>query len=458
MPREAHDYYKQHAVASAYRHKVDVEAVTKQLKTVQFSDNNGMELERLQHTEATHHPTPQNARSVIHSSTSKRLAAEEIELMFSDDAKFRVSSEDYVVSKIANRNEYIIASFVHGKEVKLGISRPKTYWAELYNGVLMLHKFHKKDNSVDKKREPVPIGGCKLKIADMKECLMEIHYTYQGHPEVKALRFATKPDMFLWWWAIHLASVSRYDSRLLQQAMQRRQTTMSPFQFLDPTVENVFFSRPARAPASQRRPSVTHLILIRHAEAENMQFRVPDSEKKLTTRGRGQAQFTAKHIAEMLKTARADGDNVSLIYSGLQRSVETAKEFKSAMPWLKRSNSSCLLEDGAPESIEATSRQDFRAAMHRMAWEYICRFDPTEHQHGSGMKETYKVMICHASLVQHCLSQTHQIAKEVVRMGAPIAHCSVTQIDILNDGDRDRMETAFVNRVQHLPLTYRTSE
>lgn len=61
-----------------------------------------------------------------------------------------------------------------------------------------------------------------------------------------------------------------------------------------------------------------------------MNFRVADSDRRLTESGRRQARATATAISKQL--VHGQGDNVQLIYGSLQRTVETAREFMEVMP------------------------------------------------------------------------------------------------------------------------------
>ncbi|KAJ0405065.1 hypothetical protein P43SY_001209 [Pythium insidiosum] len=112
-------------------------------KKVQFSDSNGMELERTQRTSSTHHPTPIVAKPIENTACTRRYAIDEVELYFSEETKFPAAKDDYAVLKFAKRNDIIVGGCLDCKEVTFGIPRWKTYWAELYSGVLMLHNIEK---------------------------------------------------------------------------------------------------------------------------------------------------------------------------------------------------------------------------------------------------------------------------------------------------------------------------
>ncbi|KAL0590166.1 hypothetical protein ABG067_001810 [Albugo candida] len=203
---------------------------------------------------------------------------------------------------------------------------------------------------------------------------------------------------------------------------------------------------------------VTHLLLIRHAEAENIQFRVSDRDKYLTERGQRQAEKTAQYLEKQLREVMASDDNVELIYGGLLRSVETAQVFHKHIPWLRHSYHCCFLEDGAPKEIGPLYRQEYRNAMHKMAFEFICHWDAHEDKSRSVPitdLEKYKIVICHTSFIQYCLAQCYQISKDIIQLGAPIAHCSISQIDIKKG---ESMTATYSNRVTHLPLTHRTTD
>lgn len=435
----------------------DVDDLTKQMRHVQFSDAVGLELESTQATTLTHHPTPMESRPVINNTSSRRLAIDEVELCFSEATKFPASVNDYAVRKFASSNGVIIGSQIDCMESALiGRSRWVTYWGELYNGILMLYKIK---DSVEKKRFVVPISGCSLRITNAKDCELEIEYTYQGHQEFKTFKFDSRSDLYIWWWALQLASVDR-NEKGYQTSM--RQAVHTPLNLLENSVatDHVLFHRPERANSTRRtmdRPSVTHLIIVRHGEAENMHFNVPDKEKCLTKRGLQQAALAAAEVAKNLAESGGDRDNVQLIYGGLKRTYDTAKEFERAMPWIQYTYECCLLEEGDPGSIPKSDLVDFRAAMHRMASEYVSRSDH-EDPRRSSTNESFKILIGHASFIQYFIARAYGVSKEVVKIGAPIGHCSITQIDIVHDVEGERSDVAFTNRVKHLPLTHRTSE
>ncbi|GLD93067.1 hypothetical protein PINS_up001659 [Pythium insidiosum] len=440
---------------------------SRRAKRVQFSDSNGMELERTQRTSSTHHPTPIAAKTIESTSCTRRYAIDEVELYFSEETKFPAAKDDYAVLKFAKRSDTIVGGWLDCNESLMGIPRWKTYWAELQCGVIMLHKH--KDVLENKKREPdiIPISGSLLRIVDVKDAELDIHFTYQGHRHKKQLRCPSKADLFLWWWAIQLASVTRPDSRLLHDPM-KRQAKMPILQLygISTTIENMLFPKamPANSTNSRKpeRESKTRIILVRHGETENIHFRVKDDDKRLTDRGVEQAAITARHLKKKLFDEDGlDAENVTVIYGGLRRTVDTALEFERAMPWLQYKYECCLLEDGAPDSIEHGHRQDFRAAMHRMAYEYICRHDSLEPQRATSNDgvDSVKILICHTSFVQHLVARCYEVPKDVVKIGAPIAHCSLSEIIVTNDvAGKEKFEVKYVNRVLHLPLTHRTSE
>lgn len=434
----------------------------------------------------TYYPTPAAARPVLPTSSTRRFTIDEVELYFSEDLSRRpVSERDYAVHRIKGRDEFLMCGVVEYRKVHVGIPTWRTCWAELYHGVVMLRKWREK--SVDKKRKLIPVAKCELELLDVSDhFLLEIKHLFQGQPKRRVLRFATKGGLFMWWWAIQLAAMSPVDGRILHKSMSR--PALSPFFFLasaEHSMENVFFPRAMRRQRSGSHPQssdesqgssgnvpdrsygIVHLIFVRHGETENIHFRVCDREKTLTDRGLEQAEETASFLSSQLKVDRAANEhNTTLIYGGLRRTVETAAKVAAAMPWLKRKFECSFLEEGAPKSVAIEHRQEYRDAMHKMAFEYICRWGGDSNKEfqrrRSGGRptltrptETFKIIVCHASFVQFCIAQCYGVAKEVIQLGAPIAHCSLTQIDVMKG---DLMEAEFTNRVTHLPLTHRTSD
>lgn len=435
----------------------------------------------------TYYPTPAAARPVLPTSSTRRFTIDEVELYFSEDLSPRpVSERDYAVHRIKGRDEFLMCGVVEYRKVHVGIPTWRTCWAELYHGVVMLRKWREK--SVDKKRKIIPVAKCELELLDVGDhFLLEIKHLFQGQLKRRVLRFTTKSNLFMWWWAIQLAAMSPVDGRILHKSMSR--PALSPFFFLasaENSMENVFFPRAMRRQRSGSHPQsssdesqgsnngvpdrsygVVHLIFVRHGETENIHFRVCDREKKLTDRGLEQAEQTASFLNSQLKADRAANEhNTTLIYGGLRRTVETAAKVAAAMPWLKRKFECSFLEEGAPKSVAIEHRQEYRDAMHKMAFEYICRWGGDsnkefQRRRGGGRPtptrptETFKIIVCHASFVQFCVAQCYGVAKEVIQLGAPIAHCSLTQIDVMKG---DVMEAEFTNRVTHLPLTHRTSD
>jgi len=150
---------------------------------------------------------------------------------------------------------------------------------------------------------------------------------------------------------------------------------------------------------------------------------------------------------------------VSLIYGGLRRTVETAALVAKEMPWIQHKSECCFLEDGAPKDVNTMNRYDYRESMHRMAFQFICRWDGSEARGpartASPLEENYKIIVCHTSFIQFCLAECYQVPKEIIQLGAPISHCSLTQIDVRVG---DAMSAVSANRVTHLPLTHRTCE
>ncbi|DBA02373.1 TPA: hypothetical protein N0F65_007192 [Lagenidium giganteum] len=431
-------------------------------RRVHFSDAKGLELADYQLQETTYYATPSTARQVTHNGSTRRIAGDEIELLFSEETSFLpVPRSDYAVMKLEQRDEVLVCGCVQMKKVKMGITIWKNCWAELYHGIIILRKYK---DTIQRKRTLLPIAACRVELLNVDENMLELTYKFQMQEKKRILRLRTKSDMFLWWWVIQLGSKSRFDEKVLHRSVSR--TTTLPLQMLEDShkVENVLFPRSFRMRNPHRalrnpsgRQGVTHLILIRHGEAENIHFRVADREKKLTQRGKEQALISAHFLNERLQEVMADSDNVELIYGGLERSVETAAIFAKSIPWLDKKYECCFLEDGAPKNIDPLYRNEYRDSMHKMAFEFICRWDASEEEKPVPMQqlESYKIVICHTSFVQFCIAQCYQIPKEIVQLGSPINHCSITQMDVMKD---DKMNVVFSNRVTHLPLTHRTSD
>lgn len=469
-------------------------------KHVRFSSEPPEWLEQLE----TYYPTPQDARPVLPTTSIRRFTIDEVELYFSEDLTLEpVSERDYAVHAIKGRDEFLACGSVEYRKLHMGITIWRACWAELYHGVLMLRKY--KDKSVEKKRTLVPIADCALAFVDFKDHVLAVSYQFQGQPKRRVLRFACASELFLWWWALHIAAMSPVDGHVLHKSMSR--PALSPLFFLataESAAESVFFphamlkerpessrtgrsgsgsSRPRLAPshrsdetgksgaggapaAPDRSAGVVHLIFVRHGEAENMHFRVCDREKKLTPRGLEQAEATAQFLQSQLAADRSASDkSVTLIYGGLRRTVETASALTTAMPWLTHKFECSLLDEGAPRAVGPELRQEYRDAMHKIAFESICRWtdagkakQPRANSHGTHTRrrrDAYKIIVCHASFIQYCVAQCYGVAKEVIQLGAPIAHCSLTQIDVMKG---DAMEAEYTNRVTHLPLTHRTSD
>lgn len=434
----------------------------KPVKVVRFPDAEDL-LAATQPQVSTYYPTPPIAREVVHNGSLRRFTIDEVELYFSEDIpRFPVSPTDYAVMKVAGRDEYLVCGCVEVRKTKMGLTIWKKCWAELYHGILMLRKYKDK---IEKKRILIPIARCKVEFADFKEFQLEIEYAFQGHATKCVLRFITKCDMFLWWWSLQIASMSSVDSKLLHKSMSR--PSLAPYEVVETAnqIENVLFPKVMRTPKPRppvieaaRKQGVTHVILIRHGEAANIHFRVCDRDKRLTDRGQEQADYVASFLDSEFQQNQASEANVSLIYGGLRRSVETAAVFSRKMPWIKQRYECCFLEDGAPKNVEFADRQEYRDSMHKMAFEFICRWDEAEDQIPGGptrRMENYKIVICHMSFIQFCIAHCYKVSKEIIQLGAPVAHCSLTQLDVTAG---DEMSASFVNRITHLPLTHRTSE
>lgn len=425
-------------------------------------------LEAFQLAAETHYPTPEAARPLPQNgATTRRFTVDEVELYFSEDTpEGMVRASDYAVRKVARRTDFLLCGCVESRESKMGISVWKRGWAELYRGILMLRRYKDK---VERKRKLVPVATCRLTFVDFEESVLQIDYTYQAQAKRRTLRFETKTDMFLWWWAIQLAAAVPMDHQLLIKSVSR--SSLAPLRLMEAShqVENVLFPKfgaSVAASALAAKPhgsaGVTHLIFIRHAETENINFRVCDRDKRLTERGKEQAEQTARYLHERLKDASSLHDaKVSLIYGGLRRTVETAALVAKEMPWIQLKSECCFLEDGAPKDVDTMNRYDYRESMHRMAFEFICRWDgseargPARAAASPPVEENYKIIVCHTSFIQFCLAACYQVPKEIIQLGAPISHCSLTQIDVRAG---DAMSAVSANRVTHLPLTHRTCE
>lgn len=437
----------------------------------------------------TYYPTPAAARPVTPAASLRRLGVDEVELRFSEPLAVRpVTPCDYAVRAIRGRDEFLLCGSLEYRKLHMGLTLWRACWAELYHGVLMLRR--SRDKSVEQKRKLVPIADCELAFVDFKDHVLELKCDFQGQHKRRMLRFAAPHEMFLWWWGIHVAAMSPVDGRVLHKSMSR--PALSPLFFLataESAMESVFFPHAmrrgcqdaggrvlaskthksddtgvTRGAVPDRSYGVVHLIFVRHGETENMQFRVSDREKKLTDRGLEQAEQTAVYLNEQLAQDRAATDrSVTLIYGGLRRSVETASRFVSAMHWLKHKYECSFLDEGAPKAVPREHWQQYRDAAHKMAFESMCRWtdDSSKHRRGSSsrperpVRDSYRIIVCHASFIQFCVAQCYGVAKEVIQLGAPIAHCSVTQIDVMKG---DFMESEFTNRVAHLPLELRTSD
>lgn len=439
-------------------------ASMQKLKAVHFAGTR--ELEDCCAAPETHYPTPVEARPLPQNgATTRRFTVDEVELYFSEDTpESPLRTSDYAVQKVAQRTDFLLCGCVESRETQMGISVWKRSWAELYRGILMLRRYKDK---VERKRKLVPVSTCRMSFVDFEEGVLQIDYTYQAQAKRSVLRLKTKTDMFLWWWAIQLSAVVPMDHKLLIKSVSR--SNLAPFHLMETShqVENVLFPKfgvPSTSSALNIKPhgvtgtSVTHLIFIRHAETENINFRVCDRDKKLTERGKEQAEQTARYLHERLKDSSHHEAKVSLIYGGLRRTVETAAMVAKEMPWIQQKNECCFLEDGAPKDVDTMNRYDYRESMHRMAFQYICRWDGTEERERSRATESlenYKIVVCHTSFIQFCLAECYQVPKEIIQLGAPISHCSVTQIDVRAG---DAMNAVFANRVTHLPLTHRTCE
>ncbi|OWZ21735.1 hypothetical protein PHMEG_0003682 [Phytophthora megakarya] len=433
---------------------------SKSPKSVRFA--NTQDLESCRPQLASHYPTPWMARAVPQNgSTTRRYTIDEVELYFSEDRpEFPVATRDYAVQKAARRENFVLCGFIETRRVKMGLTSWTKCWAELYHGILVLRKFK---DTIQRKRSLVPVGSGRLQFLDFKDNVMQVDFIYQGRSETSILRFQTKQDMFLWWWSIQVAARVPMEPQLLHKCMGR--ATLSPFQIKEGTyqVDNVLFPKyiqPVLNPLKKKLQTprgVTHILFIRHGETENINFRVCDRDKRLTKRGEEQAEITAKSLNKMFKLRGNGKPCVSLVYGGLRRTVETAAVFAKAMPWLTNKYECCFLEDGAPKNVDIFHRYDYRESMHKMAFQNICRWDGDENlaRGQKGELENFKIVIAHTSFIQYCMAQCYDVPKEIIQLGAPISHCSITRVDL---GQTDDMKGKFSNRVSHLPLTHQTSE
>ncbi|CAI5713018.1 unnamed protein product [Peronospora farinosa] len=429
-------------------------------KSVHFANPNELETCSLQL--ASHYPTPSLARPIPQNgSTTRRYTIDEMELHFSEDRpQCPLSCKDYAVRKAASRDNIVLCGFLETRRVKMGITYWTNSWAELYHGILVLRKFKA---TIQGKKSLVPVANCKLDFLDFKNRIMRIEFLYQGKRDSTFFRFQTEQDMFLWWWSIQVAARAQIEPQLLHKCISR--STLSPFQIKTGTyhVGNVHFPRfnqPVLNPLTktlQVPRGVTHLIFIRHGETENINFRVCDRDKRLTKRGEEQAKITAKHLNKMLKTRENGKPVVNLVYGGLRRTVETAVVFANVMPWIVNKYECCFLEEGAPKNVDVSNRYDYRESMHKMAFQNICRWDGDDNlvRGSKGEPENFKVVIAHTSFIQYCMAQCYDVPKDIIQLGAPISHCSITRIDIRASDD---MVGMFSNRVSHMPLTHQTSE
>lgn len=428
-------------------------------KSVHFA--NTKELESCTPHLDSHYPTPHAAKAIPQNgSTTRRYTIDEVELYFSEDRpECPVGLKDYAVQKAAKRDNFVLCGFTETRRVKLGLTKWVKCWTELYQGILVLRKFK---DTVARKRSLIPVASCKLQFLDFKENVMQLDYLYQGRSETSIMRFPSMQDMFLWWWSIQVAGRVPMEPQLLHKCMSR--TSINPFQIKEGTfhVDNVLFPKfiqPSPHPFKKMFAprGITHLIFIRHGETENINFRVCDRDKQLTQRGEEQATITAKHLSKMFKSNGAGRPSVTLIYGGLRRTVETAAIFSRRMPWITNKYECCFLEDGAPKNVDTFHRYEYRESMHKMAFQNICRWDGDDAlvRGPKGEMENYKIVIAHTSFIQFCMAQCYDVPKEIIQLGAPINHCSLTQIDLR---PTDEMAGRFSNRVTHLPLTHQTSE
>lgn len=429
-------------------------------KSVHFA--NTKKLETCSLHRSSHYPTPSLARPIPQNgSTTRRYTIDEMELHFSEDRpQCPLDLKDYAVRKAASRDNFVLCGFVETRRVKMGITYWTNYWAELYQGILVLRKFKA---AIQGKTLLVPVANCKLDFLNFKNKIMRIKFLYQGKRDSTILHFQTEQDMFLWWWSIQVAARVQIEPQLPHKCMSR--ATLSPFQIKEWAyqVDNVYFPKfiqPVLDPLKktlQAPRGVTHLLFVRHGETENINFRVCDRDKRLTKRGEEQAMITAKHLNKMFKVRGNGKPAVNLVYGGLRRTVETATVFANVMPWIINKYECCFLEDGAPNNVDVCRRYDYRESMHKMAFQNICRWDEDDNLvRGSKCEpENFKVVIAHTSFIQYCMAQCYDVPKDIIQLGAPISHCSITRIDIRAS---EEMVGKFSNRVSHMPLTHQTSE
>ncbi|CEG35085.1 Pleckstrin homology-like domain [Plasmopara halstedii] len=441
-------------------HSKEERHVPKSSKVVRFANMSDLENHRQQMD--PHYRTPSAVRAVPQNGyTTRRFTIDEVELYFSEDRPdFPMGSHDYAVKKTVRREDFVLCGYLESRRVKLGITTWHKSWAELFVGILVVRKYQ---DTVQRKRTLIPVSGGKLKLLNLKDNIMQIDFLFQGRYKTCVLRYQTKQDMFLWWWSIQVAAYVPIEPHLLHKCMS--QPTLMPQQIADGTNEvgNVLFPRSLRSEVYPPNKSfkthrgVVRLIFIRHGETQNINFRVCDRDKRLTKRGEEQAKITAKSLNKMFFVRENDNPNVTLIYGGLRRTVETAAIFVKEMPWLAQSYECCLLEDGAPKNVDIFHRYDYRESMHKMAFHYICRSNGDDDfaRGPKGELEKFMLVIAHTSFIQYCMAQSYKVSREIIQLGAPICHCSVTRFDVK---PTDELEVKFSNRIAHLPLTHQTSE
>ncbi|TDH65714.1 hypothetical protein CCR75_000669 [Bremia lactucae] len=410
----------------------------------------------------SHYPTPHVARNVPQNgSTSRRFTIDEVELYFSEDRpNFPMSSQDYAVHKTAKRVTFVLCGFIDIRRVKLGITSWLKCWAELYVGILVVREFK---DTIQRKRTLIPVAGGRLKFLDFSDNVMQIDYIYQGKNQASVLRFQTQLDMFLWWWSIEVAARVPMEAQMLHKCMSRSFLSPDQIQLGTYQVNNVLFPKVLQpeeiifSKSMQNPQGVIHLFFIRHGETENMNFRVCDKDKRLTKRGEEQAKITAMSVTKMLHLRGKENPDVTLIYGGLRRTRDTAAIFAKVIPWISHKYECCFLEDGAPKNVDVANRFNYRESMHEMAFQNICRWgDDVALTCGpKGYPEKFMLIIAHTSFIQYCMAQCYSVPREIIHLGAPICHCSITRIDLRPN---DELLGKFSNRVTHLPLTHQTSE
>jgi broad specificity phosphatase PhoE len=456
-----------------------------QRRQVHFSDSKGLVLCH-EDVGATYYPTPTRARPFVSKGSLRQLTTEEMELYFCDDDNTTlfpsISSQDYAVKRLEQKKNVFLCGCIQILHENLIILKWKPFWIELYHGILILSKYQPTcDSKVNpssskqrhhRRRLVLPISKCQMDIIQFLHVYeLELKCCFESKQYTKRFRFQTRKEMFVWWLAIQIASKSKFDPLSLQQQ------SISTLHINKLNIKRIQQQQQQQQQHQQQeqQEQVTHLILVRHGEAENMHFCVKDQEKKLTLKGRQQAKATANFLQQFLqeKLIKKKQNKIRLVYSQRCRSFETAKIFLQQIDLITHTNECMLLNDGAPKAIERSYREEYREGMHQLAFEFLCRFDPSDkikthhHDYSSPVvpmqhtqMDTYTIVICHGSFIQYCLTQAfgsdkQEFSKILIEYGAPISHCSLTQIDI---DEKNKCTPIYSNRTNHLPLPFRSTD